>query len=618
MDNSAQELPSDTSSVPAKALQSTAREVFLERPRSSQAPIAYEGDIQCQKPANTSKEKCHVVKMPSSQEPNEKLSDDDVMYVSSEPCQKIIPNQASSRNIQSGSKTANIRGTRGSNAAMENERRDIPRISKGMTAISFHDDWSSRTCSPGDNPFSSQTPEPSPSSNLTAALTPANSGASSSKQQRISQSFPLVQTGLKRKYEGDMPVPEHDNPIRTSSTVLIADSEPYFGSGTVRLEAATRDQPMCPSIEKIFPDASNFNWNTLTWENQAPSQQGTVSGPLPIPALETNSHPSSTWDRPTARFHNYSQLPAPPISPLLPTWPPQQRQPQAKSTLQHPRAFLSSATTAMAQPEYFSPANTQSQTPRNNMPPWGLLQGLQARPSELPFANNPETNAFQPVHQAPAPPTGKITPAYGYHHPATPFESWQKTAVDSKEGKRNSGYFSTPPISPRTRYSKICQAKDTHGVLEHKGLVKPSVFQSAMSRNEDGTATNTPSLYYTSDLIIDIARTCQRNFPFEEVAKRHKVKPEEVIDTFSAVVQFPLLRHASQIHKNGSLAMQRLKQFNAAKKAAVEAREAGTLKDALETGTKSSDRGLSSHVYSSPYLQLSCEGSKKSGPKKGH
>ncbi|RDW64014.1 hypothetical protein BP5796_10516 [Coleophoma crateriformis] len=617
MDNFAQEIPSDTSSVPAKALQSTTREVFLERPRSIQAPIAYEDDIQCQTLANTSKEKRHLVKMPYFQEPNEKLSDDDVMYVGSEPCQKIIPNQASSRNIQSGSKTTNITGTLRSSAAMGIERGDIPRISKGMTAISFHDNWSSKTCSPTENLFFSQPPEPSSSSNLTAALTPANSGTSSSNTHRIPQSLPLVQTGLKRKHNDYMPIPEHDNQVRASSRLRIAGSEPYSGSGTARLETATREQPIFPSIEQIFPDASDFNWNTLAWENQTPSQQGTVSWPLATPALETSSHPNSTSSRPTARFHNYSQLQAPPMSPLPPIWPPQ-RQPQAKSTLQQPRALVSSATTAMAEPEYFSPANTQSQIPLYNMPPWQSLQGLQAMPSEFPSADKPEINAVQAVHQAPEPPTGITTPAYGYHHPATPFESWRKTAVDSKEGESRSRYFSTPPISPRTQDSKICLAKNTNGALDYKGLLKPSVFQSAMSSKEDGIVTDASSLHYPSDLIIDIARTCQRNFPFEEVAKRHQVKPEEVIDTFSAVVQFPLLRHASQILKNGSLAMQRLKQFNAAKKAAVEAREAGKLKDALETGTKSSDKGLPNNGYSSPYPQLSCKGLKKSGPKKGY
>jgi hypothetical protein len=67
--------------------------------------------------------------------------------------------------------------------------------------------------------------------------------------------------------------------------------------------------------------------------------------------------------------------------------------------------------------------------------------------------------------------------------------------------------------------------------------------------------------------VVDIAEICQQVFPFAEVAKRHNMPVQKVHNTFSAVIQLPLLRHASDNRRHGSLGKQRIREFREAKKA---------------------------------------------------
>lgn len=67
--------------------------------------------------------------------------------------------------------------------------------------------------------------------------------------------------------------------------------------------------------------------------------------------------------------------------------------------------------------------------------------------------------------------------------------------------------------------------------------------------------------------IVDIAETCQSNFPFAAVAERHQTPIQKVFDTFSAIIQLPLLRSASDNRRHGSLGKHRMKEFRDAKKA---------------------------------------------------
>ena len=74
--------------------------------------------------------------------------------------------------------------------------------------------------------------------------------------------------------------------------------------------------------------------------------------------------------------------------------------------------------------------------------------------------------------------------------------------------------------------------------------------------------------------IVDIAETCQELFPFAEVAERHTVPIKKVFDTFSAIIQLPLLRSSDDKRRHGSLAKRRMKEYRDAQKLMEKAQEA--------------------------------------------
>jgi hypothetical protein len=82
---------------------------------------------------------------------------------------------------------------------------------------------------------------------------------------------------------------------------------------------------------------------------------------------------------------------------------------------------------------------------------------------------------------------------------------------------------------------------------------------------------------------VDIAETCQENFPFAAVAERHKQPIQKVFDTFSAIIQLPLLRSAADNRRHGDLAKTRMKDFRDAKKAMDKAQELERKKASKET-----------------------------------
>ncbi|KAF4632439.1 hypothetical protein G7Y89_g5682 [Cudoniella acicularis] len=96
---------------------------------------------------------------------------------------------------------------------------------------------------------------------------------------------------------------------------------------------------------------------------------------------------------------------------------------------------------------------------------------------------------------------------------------------------------------------------------------------------------------YSPNLIVDIAETCQYHFPFAAVAHCHNVPIEKVFDTFSGIIQLPLLRHADDRRRHGSLGKQRMKEYRDAKNAMEKAQEAEH-KAHMKTLNASSERGI--------------------------
>ncbi|POS79297.1 hypothetical protein DHEL01_v202300 [Diaporthe helianthi] len=74
-----------------------------------------------------------------------------------------------------------------------------------------------------------------------------------------------------------------------------------------------------------------------------------------------------------------------------------------------------------------------------------------------------------------------------------------------------------------------------------------------------------PTEDHSPNLIVDIAETCEALFPWDEVAERHNVPRQKVLDTFAAIVQLPLIRCTTDKKRHGRLATNRLKDYTRGK-----------------------------------------------------
>lgn len=79
--------------------------------------------------------------------------------------------------------------------------------------------------------------------------------------------------------------------------------------------------------------------------------------------------------------------------------------------------------------------------------------------------------------------------------------------------------------------------------------------------------TPSPPDNHSPNLIVDIAETCESLFPWDEVAERHNVPRQKVVDTFAAIIQLPLIRCTTDKKRHGRLATNRLKDYTRGKNA---------------------------------------------------
>ncbi|KAK2614365.1 hypothetical protein N8I77_001201 [Diaporthe amygdali] len=95
--------------------------------------------------------------------------------------------------------------------------------------------------------------------------------------------------------------------------------------------------------------------------------------------------------------------------------------------------------------------------------------------------------------------------------------------------------------------------------------VAPSPAQPAAPTSRPPTPS--PLEKHSPNLIVDIAETCEAIFPWDEVAERHNVPRQKVVDTFAAIIQLPLIRCTTDKKRHGRLATNRLKDFTRGKNA---------------------------------------------------
>ncbi|PMD25788.1 hypothetical protein NA56DRAFT_655219 [Hyaloscypha hepaticicola] len=421
----------------------------------------------------------------------------------------------------------------------------------------------------------------------------------------------------KRRLEGDLAtgqthrlrqpsqISPRTTPVSTLPSIESSVREPAVNPSemlwTPDMQSLSGNQPSDPSMFNSWPD---LNWNafdkldTMQYGPQGMHQMKPVSYRVP-----SNQRPTNPLHQPNAgQFEsrniwqqNNPQVPGPqvPHPPIFKT--PQTPQPYQVSQAQNQHSVLQRCAMPMSAPIHPSqpPAalprdfNGISRGPTNLSSPQINLQSqkkqtgtstssaqtsspsLQARPSDI--LRKPS------LYKIPAwPSTPEVRPA---QIPMTISQIRSRPQIlnaDTSEGFRPGTYFDLPRPPSHSNQLK-----------EHPGRnfeIRPNSRVWNASGSAGGVAASSTDRFelprartgykHSPNLVVDIAETCQDLFPFAEVADRHSVPIKKVFDTFSAIIQLPLLGNADDRRRHGSLGKQRMREYRDARKAMEKAQEA--------------------------------------------
>ncbi|TGO34821.1 hypothetical protein BHYA_0181g00220 [Botrytis hyacinthi] len=140
--------------------------------------------------------------------------------------------------------------------------------------------------------------------------------------------------------------------------------------------------------------------------------------------------------------------------------------------------------------------------------------------------------------------------------PSTTLGERQNPTVDIEHNDTISPHISTPRQTEPTA---------SHTLDSISSPLQTPVPHS--SRPKTSTSVSASSSKHSPNLIIDIAQTSQDTFPFAEVAARHNKPIQKVFDTFSAIIQLPLLKQAAEGRRHGPLGSERMRMYREAKRA---------------------------------------------------
>lgn len=141
---------------------------------------------------------------------------------------------------------------------------------------------------------------------------------------------------------------------------------------------------------------------------------------------------------------------------------------------------------------------------------------------------------------------------------------------------------STPTTSPRHPTSLTSLATTPIPRLPSNSLSRSHSFPQS---------TLKPT--HAQNMLVDIAQTAQLNFPFELIAERHKRPVKHVYEAFSAAIQIPLLRCATDKRRCGRLGIERGREYRSLVK---EVETAKGKKEGPTSGREPADkRGDGSH-----------------------
>lgn len=197
-------------------------------------------------------------------------------------------------------------------------------------------------------------------------------------------------------------------------------------------------------------------------------------------------------------------------------------------------------------------------------------------------------------HMAPCPPqTTMSSQPYvmqrsidNYNRPANTLSTWPVNPFLTVGQQISKDYLRYQPrqfaLTPQEyarslQYAQSIKHGDSGFQQQSRFTISPQMrtVEASQSPSSNGPSQtiNQPEALPSTNLLVDIAQTCQAIFPFARIAERHNQPVKKVFDAFSAVIQIPLLQCAADRRHNGKLGNARLKEFRSASKAVSETHE---------------------------------------------
>ncbi|EMR88603.1 hypothetical protein BcDW1_2942 [Botrytis cinerea BcDW1] len=120
---------------------------------------------------------------------------------------------------------------------------------------------------------------------------------------------------------------------------------------------------------------------------------------------------------------------------------------------------------------------------------------------------------------------------------------------------------------PHSNTTQEARPTTSHTQNSISSLLQTPVSHPSRSQASISISASAPAARHSPNLIIDIAQTSQDTFPFAAVAARHNKPIQKVFDTFSAIIQLPLLKQAADGRRHGPLGSERMRMYREAKRA---------------------------------------------------
>lgn len=181
---------------------------------------------------------------------------------------------------------------------------------------------------------------------------------------------------------------------------------------------------------------------------------------------------------------------------------------------------------------------------------------------------------------------GQVPMGYGLTHVSaqgpypTPvqriFPGPDMSASESGPGVPSHKFNTNPQLNASPGSSAMPQTERSQHTQAQYGSSQPPAAQSSLTAEPSPTpaaapaprpTTPSPTEKHSPNLIVDIAEICEALFPWDEVAERHSVPRQKVVDTFAAIIQLPLIRCTTDKKRHGRLATNRLKDYTRGKNA---------------------------------------------------